>query len=81
MRKVILSMMMSLDGFIAGPHDEMDWLPPFGDEDLWKDLHQGMWNQLRSVGTLLLGRVTYQIWENYWPAAAPASLRRSWASA
>jgi len=25
MRKVFLNMMMSLDGFVAGPNDEMDW--------------------------------------------------------
>jgi len=62
-------MMMSLDGFAAGPHDEMDWLPAFNDEEMWKDLHEAMWNQLRSVDTFLLGRVTYQIWEKYWPAA------------
>jgi len=54
MRKVILSMMMTLDGFIAGPNDEMDWLPPFNDEELWKDIHEEMWNQLRSVDTLLM---------------------------
>jgi dihydrofolate reductase len=70
-------MMMSLDGFIAGPNDEMDWLPPFNDDALWKDIHKQMWNNLRSVDTLLLGRATYQIWERYWPAAAanPASTK------
>ena len=77
MRQVILSMMMSLDGFIAGPNDEMDWLPPFNDDALWKDIHKQMWKNLQSVDTLLLGRVTYQIWEKYWPAAAanPASTK------
>lgn len=70
MRKVILAMQMTLDGFSTGPNGEMDWLPPFNDEKSWEDLHEEMWNQLRSVDTLLLGRVTYQIWEKYWPAAA-----------
>ncbi len=67
--------MMSLDGFIAGPNDEMDWLPAFNDEALWKDIHEEMWRTLNQVDTILLGRVTYQIWEKYWPAAAtnPAS--------
>jgi len=75
MRKVILSMQMSLDGFAAGPNDEMDWLPPFQDQEAWRDIHEAMWAELRTVDTLLLGRVTYQIWEKYWPAAAtnPAS--------
>ncbi len=70
MRKVILGMQMTLDGFSTGPKGEMDYLPPFDNEALWKELHQEMWNQLNSTDTLLLGRVTYQIWEKYWPAAA-----------
>jgi dihydrofolate reductase len=70
MRRVILAMQMTLDGFSTGPNGEMDYLPPFNDEKSWKDLHEEMWNQLRSADTFLLGRVTYQIWEKYWPAAA-----------
>ncbi|MDD1743721.1 MAG: dihydrofolate reductase family protein, partial [Methanomassiliicoccales archaeon] len=69
MRKVILGMMMSLDGYAAGPNDEMDWLPPFNDESLWEDAHEEMWKVLDSADTILLGRKTFQIWENYWPAA------------
>ncbi len=61
---------MTLDGFAAGPNDEMDWLPAFNDEALWKDIHEDMWKQLGAADTLLLGRVTYQIWEKYWPAAS-----------
>jgi dihydrofolate reductase len=72
---MVLGMMTSLDGFAAGPNDEMDWLPPFSDESLWKDAHEEMWNQLNAVDTIVLGRVTYQIWEKYWPDAGknPAS--------
>lgn len=62
--------MMSLDGYTEGPNGEMDWLPPFNNEELWKDLHEEMWKQLNSVDTILLGRVTYQIWEKFWPVAA-----------
>jgi dihydrofolate reductase len=62
-------MQMTLDGFSTGPNGEMDWLPPFNNEQLWRDLHQEMWNQLTNVDTFLLGRKTYQIWEQYWPAA------------
>jgi dihydrofolate reductase len=75
MRKMILGMMSTLDGYAAGPNDEMDWLPPFNDESLWQDAHEEMWKQLNTVDTVVLGRVTYQIWEKYWPAAGrnPAS--------
>jgi dihydrofolate reductase len=70
MRKVILSMQMTLDGFSTGPNDEMDYLPPFTNEMMWKDLHQEMWKNLEAADTFILGRRTYQIWEKYWPAAA-----------
>ncbi|MFW9972354.1 MAG: dihydrofolate reductase family protein [Candidatus Odinarchaeota archaeon] len=67
MRKVIFSMQVSLDGFISRPNGELDWLPPINDENLWKDIQEEMWNQLDSADTILLGRITYQFWENYWP--------------
>jgi dihydrofolate reductase len=70
MRKVLLSMQMTLDGFSTGPNDEMDYLPPFSNEKMWKDLHEDMWKNLEETDTLILGRKTYQIWEKYWPAAA-----------
>jgi len=70
MRKIILSMQMTLDGFSTGPNDEMDYLPPFNDEKMWKDLHEEMWKNLEAADTFVLGRKTYQIWEKYWPAAA-----------
>ena len=70
MRKIILSMQMTLDGFSTGPNDEMDYLPPFTNEMMWKDLHQEMWKNLEASDTFILGRRTYQIWEKYWPAAA-----------
>jgi len=70
MRKLILSMQMTLDGFSTGPNGEMDYLPPFTDENLWRDLHEEMWKNLEAADTFILGRKTYQIWENYWPAAA-----------
>ena len=70
MRKVILSMQMTLDGFSTGPNDEMDYLPPFTNEEMWKDLHEEMWKNLEAADTFILGRRTYQIWEQYWPSVA-----------
>ncbi len=61
---------MTLDGYSTGPNDEMDYLPSFTNEDLWRDLHQDMWRELDNADTFLLGRKTYQIWEQYWPAVA-----------
>jgi dihydrofolate reductase len=70
LRKAFWSMQMTLDGYSTGPNDEMDYIPPFNDERMWHDIHEEMWKNLEAVDTLILGRRTYQIWEQYWPAAA-----------
>jgi dihydrofolate reductase len=54
MRKVVLDMMMSLDGFIDGPNGEMDWVP--FDEEFQKYNNQ----DLSTFDTFLYGRVAYQ---------------------
>jgi len=64
MRKVILAMQVTLDGFIEGPNGELDWAMK-EDEEGWKDHFELM----RSVDTLLLGRVMYPGFEKYWIAA------------
>ena len=64
MRKLILSMQMSLDGFIEGPAGDPSDIVIDSDED-WDDL----FDFLKSVDTFLLGRVMYPDYENYWSAA------------
>ncbi len=60
MSKLIYFMPMSLDGFVAGETDNMDWSAP--DEEVYaiiNDLH-------RPIGTYLYGRKNYEtmtIWE------------------
>lgn len=64
-------MHISLDGFVAGPKGEMDWIKV--DEEIFdygaKRISQG--------DTALYGRVTYQMMESYWPGAGdkPAATR------
>ena len=63
MRKVILSMMVSVDGFIEGPNREIDWF--VWDEEMAKyaiDL-------LDSMDTILFGRMTYELMASFWPTA------------
>lgn len=64
MRKIISFMHVSLDGFVAGPNGEMDWIKV--DEEIFdygaKRIGEG--------DTALYGRVTYQMMEGYWPTAA-----------
>jgi dihydrofolate reductase len=61
MRKLIYSMGVSLDGFIAGPEGEIDWSAP-GEE-----LHRFHNEQMREVGAHLCGRRLYEemlYWES-----------------
>jgi dihydrofolate reductase len=64
MRKVILAMQVTLDGFIEGPKGEVDWAMK-EDEETWKYV----FDVQRSADTLLLGRVMYPGFEKYWLAA------------
>ncbi len=64
MRKVIVAMQVTLDGFIEGPNGELDWAMA-EDEETWND----HFDLVRSVDTLLLGRVMYPAYEKYWLAA------------
>jgi dihydrofolate reductase len=62
MRKLIYSMGVSLDGFIAGPHGEIDWSAP--DEEL----HRFHNEQTRELGVELCGRRLYEEMV-YWETA------------
>ncbi|MCO6146682.1 dihydrofolate reductase family protein [Flavobacterium sp. NRK1] len=64
MRKIISFMHISLDGFVAGPNGEMDWIKV--DEEIFD--HVG--KRISEGDTSLYGRVTYEMMENYWPTAA-----------
>ena len=71
MRKIISFMHISLDGFVAGPNGEMDWIKV--DEEIFD--HVG--KRISEGDTALYGRVTYQMMEDYWPTAGdkPAASR------
>lgn len=62
MRNVILFLHSSLDGFVEGPKGEMDigWVSY--NEELEKHARE----ILSTVDTVLWGRGTYQMMENYW---------------
>ena len=64
MQKIISFMHISLDGFVAGPNGEMDWIKI--DQEIFD--HVG--KRISQGDTALYGRVTYQLMESYWPTAA-----------
>src|SRR5271154_5686207 len=67
MRKLIYSMTVSLDGFIAGPDGALDWSVP--DEELFR-FHQ---QQVQQLGVHLCGRRLHETMV-YWETAEESPL-------
>lgn len=73
MRKIVVFMMVSLDGVMqapGGPEEDTSggfkyggWTAPYADESFGTILDQ----ELSEPFDLLLGRKTYEIWNAYWP--------------
>ena len=63
MRKVILNVAISLDGFIEGPNGEYDWC--FTDQDY------GMTEFMNNIDTIFFGRKSYDLMQRVEPAAYP----------
>ncbi|MER6011110.1 dihydrofolate reductase family protein [Streptomyces bluensis] len=63
MRKIILMMSVSLDGYIEGPNREIDW------HMVDDELHTHFNEQLATMGAFLSGRVTYELMADFWPTA------------
>jgi dihydrofolate reductase len=63
MRKLVLFMHTSLDGFAAGPAGDMSWINV--DEEIFD--YAG--NRTDNADTALYGRVTYEMMDAYWPTA------------
>ncbi|HKU84645.1 MAG TPA: dihydrofolate reductase family protein [Candidatus Nitrosocosmicus sp.] len=62
MRKLKLHVAMSIDGYIAGPNNEMDWI-----DFTWDEKLREYENRLhRTVGTILLGRKMTNEFISYW---------------
>ena len=59
MRKIILDLAVSLDGFIEGPNGEIDWCNMDEDMDF-----EGF---LSTIDTIFYGRVSYDAWGNFHP--------------
>lgn len=57
-------MHISLDGFVAGPNGEMDWIK------IDQELFDYVGRRISEGDTALYGRVTYGMMESYWPTAA-----------
>lgn len=64
MRKIVSFMHISLDGFVAGPNGEMNWI------NVNAEIFDYVAERINATDTALYGRVTYDMMEGYWPTAA-----------
>jgi riboflavin biosynthesis pyrimidine reductase len=63
MRRLILKMSVSVDGFVAGPNGEVDWIFPTLDEGTTRWLAE----TLSRAGAHLMGSRTFRDMAAYWP--------------
>jgi len=64
MRKVIVSEMLSVDGYFSGPNGEMDW---FISQDA--KLDEYALELLNTIDTIIYGEATYNLMVGFWPHA------------
>jgi dihydrofolate reductase len=63
MRKIVVMMSISVDGFMEGPNRELDW------QLVDDELHEHFNEELATMGAFLDGRVTYELMAAFWPTA------------
>ncbi|MGW0578744.1 dihydrofolate reductase family protein [Streptomyces sp. NPDC002920] len=63
MRKIVLMMSVSLDGYMEGPDQDISW------HRVDDEVHRSANDAVRDLGGLLFGRVTYDLMEGFWPTA------------
>ena len=63
MRKIILMLSVSVDGFFEGRDRDLGW------QVVDDELHRHFNEQLGAMGAFLSGRVTYELMAGFWPTA------------
>lgn len=63
MRNIISFMHMSLDGFVAGPNGEMNWIT------VNEEIFDYVGKRISQTDTAMYGRTTYNMMESYWTDA------------
>ena len=63
MRKIIVMLSVSLDGYFAGPDGELDW------HLVDDELHTHFNDELCQMSAFLDGRVSYELMAEFWPTA------------
>ena len=66
MRKLVLQMRISVDGFMAGPKGEIDWMLRTMDESAIDWIEPTLWQ----AGVHVMGSRTFQDMKSYWPSSS-----------
>ncbi|TYB86061.1 dihydrofolate reductase family protein [Oceaniovalibus sp. ACAM 378] len=65
MRKLVLGMFVSVDGFVSGPNGEVDWIFKSGDDSTDEWIVENLWQ----AGIIAMGRRSFSEMADYWPNA------------
>jgi dihydrofolate reductase len=65
MRRLVLKMSMTLDGYVGGPNGEIDWIHRTLDPEAAAWIERTLWD----AGAHLMGRRTYSDMIGYWPTS------------
>ncbi|MEI6102992.1 MAG: dihydrofolate reductase family protein [Methanothrix sp.] len=63
MRKIVVFNNVTVDGYFAGPHGEIDWFKVDRDDEYDEFSRE----QPKSGDLLIFGRTTYELMSSYWP--------------
>jgi dihydrofolate reductase len=64
-RRLVLKMSMTLDGYVGGPAGEIDWIMRTIDAESTSWIEETLWQ----AGAHLMGRRTYDDMVSYWPTS------------
>ena len=65
MRKLVLGMTVTTDGFVCGPNGELDWFMRTRDHSVKDWIEKSLWE-----GSVhIMGRRTFEVMAPYWPIA------------
>lgn len=66
MRKLVLGMTVSADGFVCGPNHELDWMMRTRDNTVKDWIEKSLWE----AGVHIMGRKTFEVMAPYWATSS-----------